>query len=87
MTTTIIPRHRIEAAIDALIALLDASEPDSDLEPSLGWCSNWDGSVGAYGGSDERERDDDIERDAIDDLDDDGSPSLNDRPLQLGEVA
>src|SRR5690554_1321093 len=32
-----LPRERIEAAIEALIALLDATEPDSDLEPSLGW--------------------------------------------------
>lgn len=31
------PRHRIEAAIEALISLLDATEPDHDLEPSLGW--------------------------------------------------
>jgi len=40
-----LPRERIEAAIEALIALLDVSEPDSDLEPqgdeepSLGWTS------------------------------------------------
>lgn len=43
--TTALPRHRIENAIEALIALLDASELDPDLEPhaddepSLGWTS------------------------------------------------
>lgn len=30
-------RDRIEKIIDHLIDLLDASEPDPDLEPSLGW--------------------------------------------------
>lgn len=39
-----LPRHRIEAAIEALIALLDATEPDPDLEDSD---SDWD-LAGAY---------------------------------------
>lgn len=47
-------RHRIERAIEALIELLDASEPDPDLEPSLGY--NHYGSNDAEG-DDEREDD------------------------------
>ncbi|MBN8245227.1 hypothetical protein JF546_19605 [Nitratireductor aquimarinus] len=33
-----LPRNRIEAAIEALIALLDATEPDPDLEDSDSDC-------------------------------------------------
>jgi hypothetical protein len=34
---TYVDRARIERIIDNLVALLDASEPDPDLEPSLGY--------------------------------------------------
>lgn len=50
------PRHRIERAIEALIELLDATEPDPDLEPtgddepSLGWTSTM-----AYGSGNDLE--------------------------------
>ncbi|MCK5932921.1 MAG: hypothetical protein KAG89_12205 [Fulvimarina manganoxydans] len=30
-------RHRVEQAIEELIALLDEADGDSDREPSLGW--------------------------------------------------
>ncbi len=44
-------RQAIERAIDALIDLLDATEPDPDDEPDLGWTSG-----GAHGVSDDREQ-------------------------------
>lgn len=47
-------RHKIEKAIDILIALLDAADGDPDLEPSLGY--NPYGSNDAEG-DDEREDD------------------------------
>lgn len=60
MSAHAIPRHRIEAAIESLIALLDASEPDPDLEPQgddepwLGWTSTM-----AHGNNEDREDGDD----------------------------
>lgn len=53
-----VPRHKIEKAIQNLIDLLDATEPDPDLEPvgddepSLGWTSTM-----AFGDSEDREDD------------------------------
>ncbi len=40
--TTLLPalRRRIENGIEALILLLDAADPDPDLEPSFGYLPN-----------------------------------------------
>lgn len=55
--TTLPNRQAIERAIDALIDLLDATTPDPDDEPDLGWTGG-----GAHGVTDDRERDlDEIE--------------------------
>lgn len=43
-------RAAIEEAIERLIALLDAMEPDADAEPSLGWADSCH-----LGGCDDRE--------------------------------
>lgn len=56
-----IHRHKIERAIDVLIALLDAADGDPDLEPSLGY--NPYGSNDAEGEHDGREPDEDGEPD------------------------
>lgn len=54
----------IEAAIEALIALLDATDMNPDLEPSLGWTDR-----GLVAGADDREVDDDVDHDAVDQAD------------------
>ena len=43
-------RRAIEDEIARLVDLLDASEPDADLEPTLGWTAN-----GELGDRDDRE--------------------------------
>ena len=43
-------RQAIAGAIEALIVVLDAMEPDPDLEPSLGWTKTL-----ATGGTDDLE--------------------------------
>jgi len=56
--------RRIEAhlaAAEALIAALDATDPDPDLEPSIGWCNHAMGWRGEEG--DDREHDDEREWD------------------------
>lgn len=78
-------RRRIERAIEALIELLDAADPDPDFEPSLGWTRTWDGAPGAYGSTDEREECDDFEPDT--DREEDFAPDLNERPRIFGEAA
>jgi len=76
-----LPRYRIEAAIEALIALLDAADPDPDLEPSLGWTERQ--VVVAH--ADDCEADDDVEDDAVDQGDADCVPEMWTRPLVYGE--
>lgn len=63
-------RARVGAAIEALVDILDRLEPDPDLEadnddePSLGWC---DGAYGRrYGGTDDREAEDEHDEDGGD---------------------
>jgi hypothetical protein len=80
-----LPRHRIERAIEALIALLDDTQPDPDLEPNLGWTDFTTWHPGCLAGVDDREHDEDLEEDHVRG-DADSTPSLNDRPLALGEV-
>lgn len=52
--TTVLHRHKIERAIDVLIALLDAADGDPDLEPYL---------AGFHPQDDDREGDDEREDD------------------------
>jgi hypothetical protein len=77
MTTVTIPaplpsvaslRKEAAAAIERLIAFLDATEPDTDLEPSLGWTTSsnhWletpEDLIGNANGGDDREDEDERE--------------------------
>lgn len=77
-------RQRIEHIIDNLIALLDETEPDADLEPSLGWINPTTYSGFTRGGSDDREECSDFEPDT--DLEENTTPTMEDRGLYFGEV-
>lgn len=80
-------RHSLSKAIDSLIGLLDAMEPDPDLEdggdgePWLGWPEAYPGRGAAWGlhvtGEDDREAEDEHDEDGGDDEpDEDDEPSL-----------
>lgn len=50
-------RHRIEALIDGLVALLDEFDDDADAEPSLGSGTSINQALWGYCGTDDREFD------------------------------
>ncbi len=65
-------RQQIESVIDWLMGLLDASDGDPDLEPSLGASeaydvgpTNWTGHLGKIGARDECEPDHDDEPESV----------------------
>ena len=74
-----INRARLERIIDNLIALLDETDPDVDLEPSLGWCSHI-----AHDGSDDPEGCSNFEPNV--DLEENTTPRMDDRALYFGEI-
>lgn len=77
-------RQRIERIIDNLIELLDATEPNPDDEPSLGWCNPTTYSGFTACGSDDREECSDFEPDV--DIEENTTPMMDERALFFGEV-
>lgn len=78
-------RARMEAAIEAMLAMLDELEgdvdlePDNDDEPSLGWCDG--ANVHRYGTVDDREVEDEHDEDGHDrEADDEGDPDQDLEP-------
>jgi len=76
-------RQRLEAAVERLLAILDALDGDPDLEPSLGWTKTH-----AYGSDlDLEDEHDGVEPDEdFEDADDDGIADADGLAEQFGSA-